>query len=385
MTRFRINIDQMRHIVAMLDNILHDMRKNELELLEVMNHLDSSLSVALPALEAIHQQMLMEFDAIKRLKEVLERIIVLYIGTEKKIMAMIMAVKSSMNGPSGNNKGNTPQEPEKTDTEVFMDSLMEQYGFSEEDARALAEAFEVVSNDPALKGMSNEEKIHYIFKYLAALHSGYSDSYTYSYGMFSLFGLIGDTATTEDAVKYLDDLGLDGEKLRKIVENQHTNCSDKYNDFAHECAIIATMSNPGFIKAAADLNDNMDALIGYKGDVYSGSMKKDDIYSDITAFNLYNCMKGSDGDIMGAMAEYYRGIQDGSINEARVFLEAYGNGDAEKGMENLIKELDNETAATWKVSGGKAHIWGGGVSKEKIATTREDFLNYLTEQTGIEH
>ena len=72
-------------------------------------------------------------------------------------------------------------------------------------------------------------------------------------------------------------------------------------------------------KLGAGVVDDINAAIGYKGDVYSGSMGVDDIKSDVDAYNLYYRMKGcKDGDIWGTMTEYNIGVGDGSINGSTI-------------------------------------------------------------------
>ena len=75
------------------------------------------------------------------------------------------------------------------------------------------------------------------------------------------------------------------------------------------------------------------------------------------------------------MTEYNVGVSEGSINGEKEFLERYGNGDAEIGMKNLIKELDRKTGGTIIVS------WG--VSAEKVKSTKEEFLQYLSDKSGV--
>ena len=75
------------------------------------------------------------------------------------------------------------------------------------------------------------------------------------------------------------------------------------------------------------------------------------------------------------MTEYNIGVENGSINGSKEFLEHFGKGDAEKGMEKLKKELDKETLVT--------DILGRHASQEDIDRTKEEFLGYLSDESGV--
>ena len=94
-------------------------------------------------------------------------------------------------------------------------------------------------------------------------------------------------------------------------------------------------------------------------------------------YNLYYRMKGcKDGDIWGAMTEYNIGVEDGSINGSKEFLEHFGKGDAEKGMEKLKKELDKETPIT--------NILSRNTTPQAVEIQKADFLDYVSDQSGVD-
>lgn len=275
----------------------------------------------------------------------------------------------------------------------FGKSLVDIYGFNDEEASLITQAFDNYFNNSE-NDLSNEEKIHMFYRNFAALHTEYSSS-------SKLFGNMCDTTSTENAKTFFDELGIDSDALQAAIEQQHAVCSNNgTRDMAHEAVIYATMSNSSWLKKTADYDDSIDALIGYKGDVYSARMGDDDKKADIAAVNLYQRMKNSDGDIMGAINEYNKDVNEGLINESMEFLENYGNGDTEKGMKNLIKEMDDESAGTWFLTRsyyGYGGFYGPGPysygdygycydgQSNDIKEKREEFLQYLTEQTGISH
>ena len=215
--------------------------------------------------------------------------------------------------------------------------------------------------------VNNQGNIWSFYGYMASLFPDYS-------GDDEKFKLMGDLPTHEQSLSFFESLGIDGEKIKDAVNNQHNNCGDK-RDFAHECAILAIMSSNTGAKVAAGLLDSPDALVGYKGDVYSGSMGMDDMKSDVAAVNIYYRMKldsSKEEDFFQQMINYNIGSKDASINEAEEFLEHYGNGDVEKGLENLKKEMNRESIGTDKLS--------KGVDLEKIEDNKDKFIDFLVSQ-----
>jgi hypothetical protein len=125
-----------------------------------------------------------------------------------------------------------------------------------------------------------------------------------------------------------------------------------------------------------DVNESLDSSlakeVGFKGDVYSGSMGPDDILSDIAAVNLYNRMMNSEnGNFWQVMTEYNIGESNGSINSVDEFLKYYGDGDIEKGLEYIKNTLDDPSIGTSQVV--------KKVSPLKVAEKYQEFLNYLEE------
>ncbi|RKM56509.1 hypothetical protein D6853_06900 [Butyrivibrio sp. X503] len=106
-------------------------------------------------------------------------------------------------------------------------------------------------------------------------------------------------------------------------------------------------------------------------------MDIDDKKSDISAYNIYNRMLNSkDGDIWNTMVEYNENASDGTINESKEFLERLGNGDAEKGMKKLKKQLNKTSIGT--------DIISKDVDEEKIKETKDDFLKHVSNESGVD-
>ena len=291
------------------------------------------------------------------------------------------------------------------------------FDFSEEEERLLKEAYERFEWAADYLGWSYEEKIHWYFSITAALIPDYSSQAKH-------FKYLAMSPSTDQAIKFYDALGLNGKEMQEILMNQHKkNEGQIKRDFAHEYATIAVLSCDGGFKDLAGLSDNVDALAGYKGDVYTDAMDDSDMNSDISAFNYYNRIKKSeDGDIWRIMSEYNEGVVNGTINESLEYLENYGDGDAEKGMAILEEEMYDESIATSYLKDkfgyeGKKLQNHGSLSREfrvrgkmnesdkeiirakqkemeeirkeneerntRIKNKAEHFLNYVSENSGI--
>lgn len=281
--------------------------------------------------------------------------------------------------------------------ETFETAMNKQFGFSGEEAALMQDAYAAFMANEAYAKLSNQEKINLFFSNMASLQSNYSSNST-------LFKLMGDNPSPEEAIEFFNGLGIDGKALQTAVTRQHSE-TEGYRDFAHECAMYSVFANDTFTKKAAGLVDDIDALVGYKGDIYSKSMGLDDVRSDIAAVNIYNRMlESSDGDIFAAMNAY---DSDPNVNPSLEFLQNMGDGDAEKGLSRLEKEIDATSAGTWYLSGdyagegGEGHYPGygypqygydeyGGYSKygdsnkKTVSDCKEEFLNYIKTESGIQ-
>lgn len=300
-----------------------------------------------------------------------------------------------------------------TDEEVIQ-SLKNQYGFTEKQAKLINDAYKKYNRQcfASQKEMSNDQKIKEFFSNLAALNNGYGtnidvtpdiafkhrftlkpgeiledakENYEHNVngnikkikGNFTAFNMLGTNPSTKDAINFFNDLGINGQELKEALDEQHKTCADnEKRDFVHECAIFAVMADGRIKKESLDALCDIDAAIGYKGDVYSGFMKIDDKKSDVEAYNLYYRMKEcDDGDIWDTMTEYNIGVEDESINGSIEFLKHFGEGDAKEGMERLKEDLDKKTLITGFLS--------KDTTPEEVETAKKEFLDYLSEQSGV--
>lgn len=231
---------------------------------------------------------------------------------------------------------------EKTDAKDNNDSPMGiQFGFSTEEEEMLGTAYKRYSLLADYLGWDNRKKIYIFFGCLAALNPEYSADRIH-------FKLLAGSPSTESAILFFNMFGMDGEAMKEMLNNQHSLAPNlDIRDFAHECATITVTASRTPFKLLASRFENVDAMAGYKGDIYSTQMDYDDIKSDIASVNLYNRMINcKNGDIWGAFLDYNEGVSNGTINESLEFLNNYGDGDPVKGFVNLIKEMVEPTAMT---------------------------------------
>ena len=287
----------------------------------------------------------------------------------------------------------------------YLETMQKEFGFTEEEATLLYTAYtRYLEKKPSKLGEEyNDMKIKQFFANLAALHEEYAAKYevdfksqdsgdilhdikeSFKYNIIGNlkrnlkpFNVTGVTPNHQEAIAFFNALGVDGEELKKAIERQHSSCGDDHKrDFVHECAIFAIMAEHSGCKNLGSTlygNEDIDALIGYKGDVYSGYMGEDDMKSDVAAYNIYYRMRNSkNGDVWEAMNIYNEGVAEGSINGSNEFLAHFGDRDPELGMKVIKEDLDTETKGTAKLNG----------DVEMIAQRKEEFLNYLSNESGI--
>ncbi len=287
----------------------------------------------------------------------------------------------------------------------YLETMQKEFGFTEEEATLLYTAYtRYVEKYPSELGKEyNDAKIKQFYSNLAALHEGYAAKYevdfknqksgdiiqdikeNFKYNIIGNikrnlkpFNVTGVTPNHQEAIAFFNALGVDGNELKEAIERQHSSCLDnRKRDFVHECAIFALMAEH---KGCKDLGsvvaggEDIDALIGYKGDIYSGDMGIDDIKSDIAAYNIYYRMSScKNGNIWEAMNIYNEGVSDNSINGSKEFLAHFGDGDPNLGMDTLKIDLDTETKGTKRLNG----------NPENIALRKKEFLSYVSKESGV--
>ena len=280
------------------------------------------------------------------------------------IQLINLSTKNNTSPKSGNQKS--------TKESDWIEAMKDQYGFTSEEVKLLSDSYKKFED--WIKRMeynecisyTNQEKCQMFFGYLSALNPNYSSADW----KFSLAG----ASSTPNALYNLMEMGIDADSLQKVLIEQHSSCTkEKKRDFVHECAILAyTPSSALNLASTVILQESFNDLIGFKGDVYSASMNIDDAQSDVAGVNIYNrIIKSEDGNIFKVMAEYCKEEEQGKINPVDEFLESFGNGDADKGMRAIKKNLNKKTSGTKKVQ--------KSISDQDVENTKRFFIDYLEE------
>ena len=347
MTEFWIDTKQLLNITENFRKMAADFRA-EYDALKSLDipPLGSARGDIVARLDAIKAEYNDTINSIQVMADALEHIAYIYRSTDEKVAAFVTSSTTQTNDSFLDDKADLRENSEQEVSSISgnASAMVELFDFLEEEERALKEAYEKYNLAAENLGWSYEKKIHMYFSITAALIPDYSSAST-------VFNYIALSPSTDQAIGVYDamKLNFNGKEMQEILKNQHGKDKNLIKrDFAHEFATIAVLSCDGFPKYLAGWFDNIDAMGGYKGDVYSGSMDKPDMYSDIAAFNIYNrIIKSENGNIWEIMSEYNEGAVDGTINECLEFLENYGGGDAKKGMSILEEEMYDESLATW--------------------------------------
>lgn len=273
----------------------------------------------------------------------------------------------------------------------FRQSMLQSYRFTKDESNLVLRAYKLLYFEASRAGMTRRQMIHHIFSNLAALCDTYS-------GESPNWRATAGNPSTDDAKKHLTELGMrteDVDALYEAIMRQHEvyGPEEDGKDFAHEMAEIAVFSNDSIPHEFLDgLIGDLNALAGYKGDVFSTIMPLDDMNSDVDAINIYNRMMSSNKGLLNILVEYNSGVKDGTINRVDEFLEYYGDGDAEKGLEYIKNDLLNVDMGAHYLAKGdetifdfawetiqdfmfKGAIAGGGIALQDEETLKHALKN----------
>ena len=232
------------------------------------------------------------------------------------------------------NSGQGYSDSDYTDNGI-EELLCNEYGFTAEEAKCIVDAFNSFELFAKTQDWTQQEKIYNFFSNISALYSDYSASSL----MFRTVGM----PSTYDAQVTLKSWGVESiDELQAAIVRQHKEAENtEKGDFVHETVILATKASNTLLKKTADKIECVDALIGFKGDIYSYKFPIPDIIADIDAENLYGRIMSSDEPFLDTMAEYIKGKASGEINPSFEFVSNYGNGDVVSGWNTLIAEIDD--------------------------------------------
>lgn len=305
------------------------------------------------------------------------------------------------------NQTETPSNDLEAIEKDFCNIMKDSYGFNEEQAKLIKKSYDLFKSCDKYKNLSRKEEINTYFQNIAAIVNSYSSEDK----LFKQFNV----PYPKEVDIFLSGIGLSSDEIKQLrtaIVNQHELMYNNTRDFAHEMAIWGINSSDNFKKKFADLiksytNVDVNNLISYKGDVFSGSMGIDDMNSDLDATNIYQMLINSDEDLLNLIAKYNKDLLNNNINRAEEFLKFYGNGDINKGMEFIKQDLltvdmgahyiscrkgiigeifmlnsivnsnviliDTEFALSVINENSTSHV----IEEKNIKKTREEFLKYL--------
>lgn len=250
----------------------------------------------------------------------------------------------------------------------YVDMMSACYGFNSDQALLIQNAYNL--------SKSKKGSVHDFVANMAGLCKAYGGS--------ALFNVVDGVPSVISAQNYFKNIGLSEQEVMDLTDAINKQYSGELNvnaqeekDFAHEMAVYAGYFNTWSPTRSFLDSLNMRLIVGdmnklnsYKGDVYSASMGYDDMNADMDALNIYSLYdKNKKQDFFEVMTEYNKSVLNNKINRAEMFLENLGNGNADKGLKNLTKELN-----TMKL--GDAII-GRKKTVDQINTTKQDFLDYI--------
>ena len=316
--------------------------------------------------------------------------------------------------------------------DAFEKMLQEKYGFDAEQASLIAASYQMFMVNEELEGLSRKEQMHKYFSAMAGLCINYS-------GGAKRWKLISDTMSTTEAIKYFESLGMTEQEafdLMGALNFQHTegdllskatdyntqgfcsnkdcdrNCGYQYhitdskywkfdygdaaekNDFAHELVQYSTFSHDeNWVHKGWNylgILGKLEAMISYKGDIYSTRMEEADMKSDIDGVNLYHRFETSEDNILEIMVDYHNQVSSGTVNYAEEFLENLGDGSAEIGYQRLKEELDHVDIASQYLDpdhGGVKSIlqdalWYSSLVSSGAALTGEETMEELLDMSN---
>lgn len=278
----------------------------------------------------------------------------------------------------------------------YYNMMKQCYGFNEEEAELIRKAYKS-SEINKKKSMSREEELNKLYGNMSALCFNYDGEATSTGAKILLGGsrwkATGNIPSTKEAMKYFQSVGMSEDEIRDLViaiNRQHGNTSEDtfekygiditksslnnygYNehqknmlegegkDFAHEIVQLAIFSNSGNVNRKGlrikDIIDVANAgktneMSSYKGDIYSTRMDKGDVLSDLDGNNIYNRMINSTDNLMNVYNNYNESVLNGETNRAEEFYKHYGDGDIEKGKEEVRNIIDGWSIGSDYITG----------------------------------
>ncbi len=132
------------------------------------------------------------------------------------------------------------------------------------------------------------------------------------------------------------------------------------------------------------LNGYRDEYFSWKGDVDSGRMGIDDIKADINAFVISSMYIENDHFNIEDAQQYILDVENGTLNPVDQFLKIYGDGDIQKGYDEVISQLNDTTSGTVVINEGTKK---GAVTEiiDVIPWESLKFENYFSNNQGVQN
>ena len=311
------------------------------------------------------------------------------------------------------NSTRTPNKTHKNDIKPEVRILMNQYGYTEEEAKLIDKAITALNTNLGVIKLDNNGdyyiKIANTYGILSELCINYNSTrWRMATGQYN----------TKQSIEHLKKVGLSDQEildLRVLINLQHgdyryselraagididkstfknetftsINARAKTeSDFAHTVVQIAAFAHGDdvyknnrpelgrgivdYINASANskLTVTMSRYeISFKGDLDSGRYSEADYRSDLDAINIYERMIKNGDFGMKTWASYYNDVDNDSRHRAVEFLENMGDGHADIGILNTKKVID-------EVSLGSEYIQVGNGTD--VPKAKKIFMQWL--------
>ena len=294
--------------------------------------------------------------------------------------------------------------------EQTIQTLMTEFGYTRQEAQLLNKALNALNQSSLSITDDPYARIAYSYGILTALCISYDAK---------RWRLTTGQETIEGAIANLKFAGLTDQEildLRVLINLQHADypfsdlrdagidvenssfCNETHskfkgrmkgnnNDFAHSLVQIAAFGHGDNMyenkkidlsRWAVDIFNSSPELqfsytmtqyeISFKGDIDSGRYSEEDFKSDVDAINLYQRMIKT-GDLgLGTWSSYYQDIEKDSKQRAVEFFKNMGSGDADIGIINTSKVIEQKTL-------GSSYIQEG--NETDISKAKSTFMQWI--------
>ncbi|WP_434315754.1 hypothetical protein [Leifsonia sp. P73] len=223
---------------------------------------------------------------------------------------------------------------EVTTRESSIETLMELYGFTKEEAAAI-----LLAERLYLRSGEHSDEHEFL-----AMMASLCDSYR-----ATRWTLTAGTASLEHAREYFAGLGLTAKDMNALVaalNRQHAEASSSGSkDFAHEMVGLAIFTAPRGVTPAGIMDlllaGQLDEFSSYKGDVTSTRFGRDDMQSDTDMINIHRRSLNPGATVLQAMSNYNSELASGDTNRAQELIDSLGGGDFDQLRSVLTKEVES--------------------------------------------